>query len=71
MDLQPMMLIPIFYMAPLPETSSCPETYHETAVFAPSCADSSCSWDDDLYTTLKSICDNNSKWYFVEEGQWL
>ena len=74
MDIQPMMLVPIFYMAPLPETSNCPETYRETAVTVacePSCSDSTSSWDDDLYTTLKTVYEDNSKWQFVEDGLWL
>ncbi len=71
MDLQAMMLVPVFYMAPLPETSSCPETYHETATCEPSCSDSTSSWDDDLYAMLKAIYEDNSKWQFIEEGLWL
>ena len=74
MDIQPLMLVPIFYMAPLQETSSCPETYRETAetvACEPSCSDSTSSWDDDLYMTLKTVYEENSKWHFVEDGLWL
>ena len=71
MDLQPMMLVPIFYIVPLPETPSCPETYHEPAACEPSSSDSNSSWDDELYTMLYTTSETKNKWHMIERGLWL